>query len=362
MENTSNSDSDSNKLATKQEILQKSVDGVNEKIDKVSNILSNAIVDGSQIVHSSETPDADPTSVKLNLTTGDIQFLKDEVTQLRNVMNGYVTEIETLKQEILEKCDAEVKKVKILVNDQDQYNRKNNAMFTSLQVLPPPTKDPAGKIIRNPNDNATFCQFIANQLNHYLPDLTLPVSLNTIDTAHPLRNNSKGESLVIVRFANRHQKLEIMGYKKLLKSFGIGVYDQLTPINVELMRKAKAKVGAINVWSTNGKIFARTDKEKVRITLNTNFNDLTPPPPVEANSAIDSSTSTTNNNANKHVPRRTIKEKRARAPRGNSVRNFSKPPPQFFYGSQPSFMVSNNNAMAYGAGQNNHQPPGYSGW
>ena len=336
-------------LATQQEILQKSVDGVNTKIDKVAHILSTARIDDSSEITNKDTT---PT---LKLTPTDIQLLKEEVTHLKEVMSGFVAEIKSLKQAVTENCNAELKKVKILVNDQDQYNRKNNAMFTSL-ASPPPTTDPSGKLIRNPNENAIFCQFIANQLNHYLPNLSIPVSLNTIDTAHPLRNNCKGESVVIVRFANRHQKHEILGHKKHLMNFGISVYEQLTPMNVDLLKKTKAKVGALNAWSTNGKIYARTDKGKVHITLDTDLNELTSPPPVEVE--INDATK----KISRHEKRPNEKEKNSYPRRGRGRGNLPKPPPHFFYGSQPMFMGNNNNTMAHAVGPNASQQPGYSGW
>lgn len=346
MEESSNEKSNS-ELATKQEELQTSIDGVSTRLDKITKILSNAIVVEDEDQMSNE----DSPAVTIKLSRSDADNLKDEVAKLSVIVKDSLTGIANINKRIAAneaKHAADTHKLTTINNDLDQHYRLHNAIFHNIRV-PPINYDKSGKQISHPGDNAKFCQYIADQLNHYLPNLSIPVSMHNIDIAHPLRNNAKNQPVVIVRFVNRHLRNEILEKenKSILKSFGIGVTEQLTPRNMELFNKTKDIVGGPNVWSRNGKIFARTDKGKVHVTLDTILNNLTPPPPRE-----DKTNTGTGAGSQSHKTPNNVSKSREKVPQSRAWGGFQVPPQTLHYGSQPPFMRGDipPNQNHYGVG------------
>ena len=271
------------KAIQKQEELEASVNGVNSRLDKMVELISNAtVVEDDNIDANEEQP-----QVSIKLKKSDADLLKEEMTQLLGISKNLVSETVKLNETIasIEAKQAEENlKMVMAINDLDQHFRLHNAIFHNMR-LPPVSYDDYGKIIYQTGYGAKFCQFIADQINYYLPNLSVPVSLHNIDIAHPLKNNSRDQPVVIVRFVNRHIRNEILEKenKDVLKSHGIGVTEQLTPKNMKLFNDTKDVVGVENVWSRNGKIFARTAEPdgKVVVTLKTEPKKLTAPPPRE---------------------------------------------------------------------------------
>ena len=341
----------SSELTTKQEALQASVDGVNARLDQMTEMLSKAVI----VENDEDTPsDEEPVAMIIKLKRSDAETMKEEVSKLSSIVKDLVNGIAAINQSIIAndaKRDADNKILIMKNNDLDQHNRLHNAVFHNMRV-PPINYDKDGKQITQPNDSAKFCQFIADQLNYYLHELSIPVSLHNIDIAHPLRNNSKNQPVVIVRFVNRHLRNEILekANKNILKNHGIGVTEQLTPTNMELFKKTKVVVGAPNVWSRNGKIFARTANGKIHVTLNTVVNDLTPPPPREE-SSINTGTGDHPSTANKS---KKPTERRQRPPKDTQTRGWGnvQTPQTFYYGSQPPFTGGDArmNQAPYGRG------------
>ena len=79
----------SSELTTKQEALQASVDGVNARLDKMSEMLSKAVI----VENEEDTPsDEDPVAVTIKLKRSDAETMKEEISKLsstvKDLMNG----------------------------------------------------------------------------------------------------------------------------------------------------------------------------------------------------------------------------------------------------------------------------------
>ena len=351
----------SSEITSKQEAIQASVNGVHSRLDKVTELLSNAVIveNSEDLIHNGDAI--------IKLSKSDADILKNEVSKLNcivkellnemNELNKFITTTIAKHDKDIHKHDNDIHKLNMKNNDLDQHYRLHNAIFHNMKLPPHLTSNKDSRQTSHPDDNAKFCKFIADQLNYYLPELSIPVSLYNIDIAHPLRNNSKGQPVVIVRFVNRHLRNEILEYKNQLKNFGVGVTEQLTPKNMELFNKTKVAVGAPNVWSRNGKLFARTDKGKVHITMDTVINELLPPPPREE----------------KTDSEEVLKSKSSKQARGQ--KNFQQkrwgaihtPPPNAYLGPPPGFMnpTAHLSHQPYGvvpsANFNNSTQPCHSG-
>lgn len=90
----------------------------------------------------------------------------------------------------------------------------------------------------------------------------------------PVRNPSSDKTrppAVLVRFYNDNIRAEVMGNRKLLKSTGIAVQDDLTKYRLSLMGSAIKLFNKNNVWSHNGNVFV---KFKNRIHKIQNMDDI----------------------------------------------------------------------------------------
>ena len=101
-----------------------------------------------------------------------------------------------------------------------------------------------------------MASYVAFWINKFLPWLSTPVTPHNIDITDPLRNNSKGQSVIILRLLNRHIRHEIFDNREALLHHGIIVSEHLAPENLSLRRKAEAIVGEANVGSRDCKLYA----------------------------------------------------------------------------------------------------------
>lgn len=70
---------------------------------------------------------------------------------------------------------------------------------------------------------------------------------------------------VFVKFASYKDKQEIMKNKKLLKSSGVVIREELTQVKLALVKKAVQKFMSRNVWTNDGRIFAISGGKKIAI-------------------------------------------------------------------------------------------------
>lgn len=74
--------------------------------------------------------------------------------------------------------------------------------------------------------------------------------------------NQKDKSIIIVRFANRKYKTELLRQGKKLRGSNVYINEHLTKVNADIARKARylRKKGKIlSTWSANGKVFIKTN-------------------------------------------------------------------------------------------------------
>ena len=107
--------------------------------------------------------------------------------------------------------------------------------------------------------------YVAFWLNKFLPMLSTLVTPHNIDITHPLKNNAKGQTVLILRFGNRHVRHDIFNNREFLLRHGITVSEHLTQDNLTLKRKAEAIVGEMNVWSFDCKIYALSQGRRISI-------------------------------------------------------------------------------------------------
>ena len=144
--------------------------------------------------------------------------------------------------------------------ESDQYSKKNNLLLHGFRRLP------------NLN-GLDFIFFIADLINRLFPSLRGIVRPIHIDDAHPLktRNDNQNNKVVIVKFANRWVKHDILRCELDLEGTPFKVTEHLTAHTLKLKSLAGDLAGKDNVWTFKTQVYVQYDNKKYTIR---NFTDL----------------------------------------------------------------------------------------
>ena len=139
----------------------------------------------------------------------------------------------------------------------EQYSRKGNLILKGLLNMPELY-------------GLDFIIYICDVINNLFPSLRGFVQPIHIDDAHPL-STKKGGSVVIVKFANRWIKHDILRCKYDLEGTHVNVTEHLTDHTLKLLTLTKELVGPDNAWTYKANIYAKYNGLKYKIK---NYHDL----------------------------------------------------------------------------------------
>lgn len=90
------------------------------------------------------------------------------------------------------------------------------------------------------------------------------ITPSEIDRCHRVGKQVNGRSrLIIVKFTNYKQRMDVLSKKKSLKGTGVSIKEDLTYENLNKYTEASEKYGYKNTWTKNGRVIVKTS---VRIT------------------------------------------------------------------------------------------------
>ena len=164
-----------------------------------------------------------------------------EIESLHCQIHSKDKELQDLKTKLK---DSEKRTAEIL-NEHEQYSRRNNLRITGLQ------------------GDEEFQSSIAltEQVSSLLSSkLGLRVEKEDIDIAHRIGKHHREKIRpVIVRFIRRQTKSDVMRNAKLLKGSGIFLNEDLTKLNAEVLASVRVKDPETveRAWSFDGKLYAR---------------------------------------------------------------------------------------------------------
>ena len=147
------------------------------------------------------------------------------------------------------------------VDDFEQHGRNINLV---LKGVP--------EVDRNGERENTTTKFV-EALNEHLGDENKLVSAD-ISKSHRLgkpRGQGAKPRPIIARFALETKKMDIFRAKRKLKGKGISLAENLTAFRTKLYQEACKSIDYRNVWTWEGRIFARIGTEKIHIS---NYTDI----------------------------------------------------------------------------------------
>ena len=137
----------------------------------------------------------------------------------------------------LSKCKEDLDKLRKDHDDLKQYIKFDNLLF---HTWPFP---------RSYLSSLEFSQYMADSINRFLPNLSVPVKCEHISDAHPLKTFSNSK-VIIVRFSNRNIRHQVYAQRRFLPR-RMAITEHLSPANRLIVNRAKELFGKANVTTEN---------------------------------------------------------------------------------------------------------------
>ena len=159
---------------------------------------------------------------QINMLNCQLQSLRQEFYNSGNNLNEMYEEIEKIRNDL---------------NDQKQYDQRNNMIAHGWDDVPIAPRKPSQE------HTDEFTNYVVRKLNHYFPNIEGGITARDIDDTHIYRTrngdrNSK-KQLVIIRFCSRLMRNKIFSMKKQLKDTGFSLTEHLTKSNLNLLKAAQ---------------------------------------------------------------------------------------------------------------------------
>ena len=146
------------------------------------------------------------------------------------------------------------------LDDIEQYSRRNCPLFTGIME----------------KDNENTDQLILDTCRE---SMGIELSLQDIDRSYRIGMKTQREVLpepeengqvkhqkvrpIIVKFTSYRRRQQVFSAKKNLKGKHVGISENLTKIRQKIFNLARDVVGYKDVWSQDGKIFAKRRDDKI---------------------------------------------------------------------------------------------------
>uniref|UniRef100_A0A1Y1K9R3 Uncharacterized protein n=1 Tax=Photinus pyralis TaxID=7054 RepID=A0A1Y1K9R3_PHOPY len=166
----------------------------------------------------------------------------------------------TKKVEVLEEENKDLRKMNanlnIAIDNMEQYSRRNCLKVFGLPETP------------QENTDEVLLDLFKNHMH-------LSISPSDIDRSHrtgrmdsiQTRSNSKVKCRpIIVKFTSYNAREKVFKNKKLLKSSGVIIRENLTQLRANVLKSAINKFNYKNVWTYDGKIFIKLKNKLYVVT------------------------------------------------------------------------------------------------
>lgn len=218
--------------------------------------------------------EADEIKKSLESLIEEVKLLSDGQKKILELTE----EIKKLRIENIEK-DKRINELEKRVDDLEQYTRMNDVIVTGLKIKPRSYASALAGERNGEPDEGTFSS-TEQQVVDYLKGKGITVREDQVEACHPLpRRRDTDIPAVILRFANRKYKNELLKQGRLLKGTNVYINEHLTRRNGEIARKArylKKQKKIQGTWVRNGKIYIKTNgtPEEAKVMVIKQINEL----------------------------------------------------------------------------------------
>ena len=143
------------------------------------------------------------------------------------------------------------KKLDSSLDDLNQYGRRNCLVLHGLSAN-----------TDLPNSQSNYKEFLDKIIKKINDNLSLNLSSNNIDIAHPLPVTKNGKTPVIIKFLRRSDRNLVYQNKRHFSKSGLAITESLTKKRLQLLKEAGSLLGQENVWTSNGTIFCNINAKR----------------------------------------------------------------------------------------------------
>ena len=136
------------------------------------------------------------------------------------------------------------------VDQQAQYSHRNCLLFHGIKEQ------------KNEDTDSII-------INTFKEEMNIKILPNDLDRSDRIGNpkTKKKERPLMVKFVRYNLRHNIFKNKKLLKGKGVSITESLTKDRMAKLNEARETYGFRNVWTSNGKIFFKDEKNSSSIPL-----------------------------------------------------------------------------------------------
>ena len=181
---------------------------------------------------------------QLNDLTSSVQFISEKFDLYEKELQEKDKKIKELKDDV-GLLQTEIGEMKHEMERQCQYTRRNCLLIHGVKE-------------EENEDTDKIAVDIANK------DLNITINKGHLDRSHRLgkrNNNTLKPRPIIVKFVRYNDRQNIFSNKKKLKGKEIAITESLTATRMKKLNDARNEHGFQNVWSVDGKIFFKSNKE-----------------------------------------------------------------------------------------------------
>lgn len=212
----------------------------------------------------------------LNRLSDEIDKVSKQQTKLIELMG----EVKNLKATIKEK-DMKITDLEKRVENLEQYTRMEDLVISGLETKHQTYARVAAASNKGEDAPENELQTLEQQVIKFFQSKTMSIASSNISACHSLpRKDSKSKPVIIVRFANRKSKIELLRQGKKLAGTGVYLNEHLTKKNSEIAREARilrkqSKIQA--TWTRNCKVLIRlngSSPESAKVVTVKELNEL----------------------------------------------------------------------------------------
>ncbi|CAL9695121.1 unnamed protein product [Knipowitschia caucasica] len=212
----------------------------------------------------------------LGQVSEELPKVNQQLTKLMQLFD----EVKQLKDLIKEK-DKTITELEKRVDQLEQYTRMDDVIITGLSVKPRSyAKAAAGGRNVSADADTEDLQTLERQVVSFLREKDIHVNAENIAACHTLPRRDAGKPAIIMRFANRKHKVDLLRQGKKLKGSAVYINEHLTKKTAEMAREARFlrkndKIRA--TWTRNCKVFIQlkgNTPEQARVMMVRDLHDL----------------------------------------------------------------------------------------
>lgn len=171
-------------------------------------------------------------------------FMSQEITQVATEQRGLkelLEEIKQLKKEAQEK-DKKIEQLERRIDDLEQFSRKDDLLISGLEIkrsyAQAAARGGGQKNLLNPASSPEL-PTLEQQVIKFFDSNGITIDGKNIVACHTLPQRDRKKSNILIRFANRKHKMEVLRNGRKLKGTGVYVNEHLTKRNATIAREAR---------------------------------------------------------------------------------------------------------------------------